>query len=239
MPRYYPNNRFSDCYSSVGNITFYHRNGECFYKTKPNPIFPGTTGQQGQLSLHRKAIAAWRTLTHETQLQWNSLAKGVLSKRPPFNNSTHISGYNLFVSAYHGLATIGNERIPLPKPVPQFPEIYLEYRSAEVSSNGSLEIIFIITPEGKQLQDYFLLGKLQLTKPGHRPNTGLYRNYKADLLSIEGCKIAKFTINEITNLDFDVDSCSLHIKYCLIDANTGYRTIDKYLTEVLGLSRAL
>ena len=69
MPKYHPNNRFSDCYASVGNITFYHRDGECYYRAKANPIFPETPGQQEQLSLHRRAIKAWRELSHDTQLQ--------------------------------------------------------------------------------------------------------------------------------------------------------------------------
>ena len=239
MPRYYPNNRFSDCYSSVGNITFYHRNGDCYYKTKPNPIFPGTSGQQAQLSLHRRAIAAWRTLTHETQLQWNALAKGVLSKRPPFNNSTHISGYNLFVSAYHGMATIGNESIPTPQPVPLFPEIQLEYHSAKLIDDNTLQVKFFVTTDREQGQEYCLLGKLQLTKPGHRPNTGLYRNYKAEIIKIKEKHIAQFTIPEISNLGFEIDSCSLHLQYCLIDTLTGYRTKHKYLSELIGLSKAL
>ena len=239
MPRYYPNNRFSDCYSSVGNITFYHRNGECFYKTKPNPTFPGTSGQQEQLSLHRRAISAWRTLSHEVQLQWNELAKGVLSKRPPFNNSTHISGYNLFVSAYHGMATIGNESIPAPQPIPLFPELHLEYESSLLLPDNTLEIAFSITQEAEQVQDYYLLGKLQLTKPGHRPNTGLYRNYKAKLLVLKTKLIAKFTIPDISKLDFKVGSSSVHLQYCLIDILTGHRSNPKYLTEVQKLSHVL
>ena len=42
MPKYIPNALFSDCYASVGNITFFHKDGECFFKTKARPAFPGT-----------------------------------------------------------------------------------------------------------------------------------------------------------------------------------------------------
>ena len=107
MPKYIPNSRFTDCYASVGNITFYHRDGECFFRTKAKPVFPGTAGQQVQLSIHQRGLQEWRNLGHEEQLEWNALARTVRSKRPPFNTSTHISGYNLFMSAYHGLACIG------------------------------------------------------------------------------------------------------------------------------------
>ena len=34
MPRFYPNSQFSDCWSSVGNVTYYHRNGICYFRSK-------------------------------------------------------------------------------------------------------------------------------------------------------------------------------------------------------------
>ena len=34
MPRFYPNIQFSDCWSSVGDITYYHRNGICYFRSK-------------------------------------------------------------------------------------------------------------------------------------------------------------------------------------------------------------
>ena len=37
-----------------------------------------------------------------------------------------LSGYNLFVSAYHGFAQLGNEHVPEPQPYPQFPSAALE-----------------------------------------------------------------------------------------------------------------
>ena len=126
MPKYHPNTRFTDCWASVGNITFYHRNGQCYYRTKAHPVFPGTTQQKIQASIHKRAIAAWRTLPHEEQLEWNALATQVKSKRPPYDSKTTISGYNLFVSAYHGYACIGDEKIPEPKPMPTFPTIFHE-----------------------------------------------------------------------------------------------------------------
>ncbi len=37
MPKFHPTPINQDCWSSIGNITFYHRNGQCFYKRKPYP----------------------------------------------------------------------------------------------------------------------------------------------------------------------------------------------------------
>ena len=95
MPLYEPNTRFSDCWSSVGDITFFHRDGKCFWKTKPVCVFPGTAGQLDQGDLHRRALAAWRTVEHSDQEVWNDYAKSVTSHRPPFDSSSHITSHHI------------------------------------------------------------------------------------------------------------------------------------------------
>ncbi|MBO6078652.1 MAG: hypothetical protein J6P66_07870 [Bacteroidaceae bacterium] len=35
MPKFHPTPLIQDCWSSIGNITFFHRNGQCYYKRKP------------------------------------------------------------------------------------------------------------------------------------------------------------------------------------------------------------
>ena len=42
MPKYIPSLPFEDCYGSVGEKTYYHRNGVCYYKKRARPAFPGT-----------------------------------------------------------------------------------------------------------------------------------------------------------------------------------------------------
>ena len=112
MPKFKPSVLIQDCWSSIGDITFYHRNGQCFWKRKPKPRFPGTQAQLDQQLVHHRAIVAWQHLEHSVQLQWNEFAKVVPSHRPPYNEHHHISGFNLFVSAYHGFAQIGCEHVP-------------------------------------------------------------------------------------------------------------------------------
>ena len=92
MPKYHPNTRFTDCWASVGNITFYHRDGQCYFRTKAKPVFPGTSHQQVQLSIHKRALQAWRNISHEEQLEWNALATQVKSKRPPYGVFARASG---------------------------------------------------------------------------------------------------------------------------------------------------
>ena len=37
MPKYIPSMPFEDCYGSVGDLTFYHRNGQCYYRKRASP----------------------------------------------------------------------------------------------------------------------------------------------------------------------------------------------------------
>ena len=100
MPRFYPSILISDAYGSVGEVTFYHRNGKCYYRKRSHSRYPGTAAQTSALDVHRRALAAWREVPHQTQQVWNRLAEDVEPHRPPFDHKAFISGQNLFVSAY-------------------------------------------------------------------------------------------------------------------------------------------
>lgn len=226
MPKYIPNLLFSDCYASVGNITFFHKDGECYFKTKANPTFPRTAGQQVQLSIHQRGLQEWRNLGHDEQLEWNALAGTVRSKRPPFNTTSHISGYNLFMSAYHGLACIGDERIPELKPIPDFPIIYLEIASAIVINSSDLQISFRTTGD-TIYENMRIIGKLQLTAPGYRSHRGKFRNY----IGTVGTGHVTFTIPDFKAVSgVDLQEYQVHLRYFLIDADSGYRSDENSLS---------
>ena len=227
MPKYKPSLLFSDCYASVGNITFFHIDGECFYKTKARPVFPGTAGQQVQLSIHQRGIREWKNLDHDEQLEWNALAKTVRSKRPPFNTSTHISGYNLFMSAYHGLACIGDERVPEPQPLPDFPVVYLKLTSTAVLNETDLQISFRIN--GDTISDNLrIIGKIHLTTPGCGCHQGKFRNYIGIVNDNRHVSFTMHNYRSICNLD--LKEYQVHMKYFLIDANSGHRSKEKPLS---------
>lgn len=226
MPKYHPNTRFTDCWASVGNITFYHRDGQCYYRMKANPVFPGTSHQLVQVSIHKRALQAWRNITHEEQLEWNALATQVKSKRPPYDHKTSISGYNLFVSAYHGYASIGDEKIPEPKPIPDFPTLSLELISTTIVGK-SLQVKFKITIAAN-LQNLTLASRIQLVNPGAGTNPGKMRNHLAELND----DIATFTIPLPQS---DHKSYTLHMRYFLIDRTTGYRSMQTRQSETLSL----
>ena len=215
MPRFHPTTIIQDCWSSIGNITFFHRNGQCFYKRKINPVFPGTPAQLDQAQVHHRAILAWQQLQHSVQLQWRGLAKSVPSHRPPFDNSHHISGYNLFVSAYHGFAQLGNEHVPQPQPFPQFPSAALELLriipgTGVVTLRCRLTITDTVHPER-----WHLSARIQLTAPG----------VGCDPSKMRSCMGIRTHDNEI---EFrlpnpGIENCHAHIRYRLIDDITGYR----------------
>ena len=215
MPKFHPTPLIQDCWSSIGNITFFHRNGQCYYKRKPYTHYQGTAAQLDQAQLHHRAILAWQQLPHSVQLQWRELAKSVPSHRPPYDNLHHISGYNLFVSAYHGFAQLGREHVPEPQPFPQFPPSALEllqitHNSGIVTLRCRLTLADTVHPERWNVSAH-----IQLSPSGVGYDPGKMRSY----LGIKNPN------NEIV---FNVPGpniidCHVYLRYRLIDSVTGYR----------------
>lgn len=246
MPRYYPNILFSDCWASAGNVTFYHRDGLCYWKKKANPQFPGTANQMQQQMVHLRALRAWRLLSEGCREQWNMYAEGVPSHRPPFLNDHSITGHNLFISAYHGFAALGDEHVPIPHAYSPFPIFNCEFDSvatSQMTSNPAInnesmspnsatqELSSVLTLRMKVRLDntapidrYRFACRLQLTKPSMGCKTGLLRSFVATT----NCHSNKDTVEihipgykDIWNLD--LSSYQVHMRYFLIDSLTGYR----------------
>ena len=215
MNKFTPSILFDDLYGSAGDATAYHLDGKCHIRKRSRPPFPASQAQKSCLEVHRRALAAWRTVPHEEQLIWNGYAESVEPHRPPFDHSSHISGHNLFVSAYHGFAQLGNEHLPAPQAFAPFPPFAVEYGRA-VARDGKLilSIKVIIHDEERR---HRLLSRLQITTPGSGRNPGAMRNHlcagycsdetvKATLPLLEG------------------DRISVHGRFTLIDTITGYRS---------------
>ena len=215
MPKFHPTPLIQDCWSSIGNITFFHRNGQCFYKRKINPIFPGTPAQLDQQQVHHRAILAWQHLPHSVQLQWNHYARSVPSHRPPYDNNHHISGYNLFVSAYHGFAQLGREHVPEPQPFPQFPSAALELLQIIPGTGVATLRCRLTITDTVHPERWHLSARIQLTAPGVGCDPSKMRN----------CMAIRTHDNEV---EFQIpnpgiENCQAHIRYRLIDSITGYR----------------
>ena len=215
MPKFHPTALIQDCWSSIGDITFYHRNGQCYWKRKARTPFVGSPAQLDQAKVHHRAILAWQHLPHSVQLEWRKLAKSVPSHRPPYDNNHHISGYNLFVSAYHGFAQLGREHVPVPQPYPEFPISLLQLLAA-TCSNGVATIRCRLTlTETDNPERWHISARIQLTTPG------------------VGCDPSKMlTYMGIRNADNEIvinvpnpniEDYQIHLRYRLIDSVTGYR----------------
>ena len=223
MPRFYPSILISDAYGSVGEVTFYHRNGKCYYRKRSHSRYPGTAAQTSALDVHRRALAAWREVPNQSQQVWNRLAEEVEPHRPPFDHKAFISGQNLFVSAYHGFATLGNEHMPSPVPFEAFPP-FAAFLGDAVKMNGSLVIpARVEIPHCPDASRYRLLVKIQLTAPGRCRHLGLLRNYLAEGDCAAG--VVSVVIPGYAGVwGFDLDQFQVYARFILLDSITGYRS---------------
>ena len=226
MPKFHPTPIIQDCWSSIGNITFFHRGGQCYYKRKPRTPFVGSPAQLDQKQLHLRAIKAWQHQPHAVQLQWNDYARSVPSHRPPYNEIHHISGYNLFVSAYHGFAQLGREHVPIPQPYPLFPISHLQLLQIDsAGSSGTVSLGCRLTLQNTDNPArWHVSARIQLTAPGVGCDPGKMRSYMP--ASAGPVEIGQTTSTR--DLTFNLTQkgqsplCA-NIRYRLIDELTGYR----------------
>ena len=229
----------------MGNISFYHRDGKCYWRTKPKAVFPGTPAQLTNAAIHRRAIKAWRELEHDVQLEWSAIAKSVPSKQLPYDPGTHISGYNLFVSAYHGFAQLGDEHTPAPKPFTPFPQFSITLNDATAIEEDLL-ITFstdIASHTGRPsvIPDLPALGpdrgighlhfvlKLQITHPSGGIRPGLMRSFLS--MQTESPNRIQILIPDYKNAwHLDLTEYQAHIRYFLIDSQTGYRSREQQIS---------
>lgn len=224
MPRFHPTVLIQDCWSSIGDITFYHRNGQCYWKRKPYTKYRGTLAQLAQAQVHHRAILAWQQLSHQVQLQWRELAKSVPSHRPPYDNSHHISGYNLFVSAYHGFSQLGREHVPVPQPFPEFPSAALELLQIIPGTGVATVRCRLTLTDTSYPERWHLTAKILLAAPSVGDNKSLMCKYRPE--SGSPIIIGQTIITRVVTFNVvapNSGACQAHIRYCLIDKVTGYR----------------
>lgn len=211
----------SDAFGSAGDVTAYHRGGRCFLRKRCSPAYPATGGQLAALDVHRRALAAWRSLPHEEQLSWEPYAREVEPHRPPFDHKARISGNNLFVSAYHGFATLGREHVPSPAPFENFPTFRAEILGA-TAEGETLSIIWRLEVDDPEHR-YRLLTKIQLAALGRGRNPGAMRNFLAEGSASDARQTTRIPdYKSIWGLD--LQSYQVHARCILLDIVTGYRS---------------
>ncbi len=221
MAQLRPSLLFNDAFGSAGDVTAYHRGGKCFFRQRIARAQSGAGSSQSTSAVHLRALQAWRNLSHEEQLRWEPYAKDVEPHRPPFDHKARISGNNLFVSAYHGFATLGNEHTPSPVPFEPFPSFIVRILGAS-ATDGTLYLNFRLEtndPNGR----YRLLTKIQLTQPGGGRNPGAMRNYLANGTANDALVTASIP-DYVTVSGLDLSSYQVHARCILLDTITGYRS---------------
>ena len=234
MPLYRPSILLSDAYGSAGVVTFYHRNGRCYTRKRVKASYPGTPAQLEHLAIHRRAMAAWASLDRDTQLKWIGYETMAEPHRPPFDHKAHISGNNLFVSAYHGFALMGDEHTPAPQPF-QMPPFFVSFDEATVN-DGILRLIVDahVSPDDNPGR-YRLYSRLRLTFPGKGYGV---RGMKGYLAAGDCSGRMTYTIpgyTEIWNLKeerFQIQAMSI-----LLDSETGFRSQYQRTTAIIEPNR--
>ena len=193
--------------------------------------------QLEHLEVHRRALAAWRGLDHETQLEWNEYAREVEPHRPPFDHSSWISGQNLFVSAYHGFYMLGSEHVPSPVPFESFPPFAVEVVSAASAGDYLLLKVSVVGLEYVSASRFWLYGRVQLTAIGKGASSRVPRKSVLSSSSYESLPV------ELVLPDWrlvwpelvEEEIFQVHGSFVLLDAVTGYRSQrhgGKWIAEV-------
>ena len=189
---FHPSVLASDVFGSAGDVTAVHRDGKVYLRKRKVGAGTLSPAQLEHLEVHRRALAAWRRLDHETQLVWNEYAREVEPHRPPFDHSSWISGQNLFVSAYHGFHTLGNEHVPSPAPFESFPSFVVEAMSATSVENDLLLRVSVVGLESEYVpaSRYWLYGRVQLTEVGKGASSRVARK---SVLSSSSCESLRWS----------------------------------------------
>lgn len=176
--------------------------------------------------VHRRALAAWRELPHSVQLEWSEYAREVPPHKPPFDGRGHITGHNLFVSAYHGFAQMGNEHVPEPVKWRPFPVFAMEYVGCESTMGDSLKFRLFL-PDAESPERYRVLAKIQVGKPGCGKDSGKMRNVMSE--SVPCGEVSEISF-QVSSAGISVPPFQIHMRYLLLDTETGYRSHCKALS---------
>ena len=234
---FHPSVLASDVFGSAGDVTAVHRDGKVYLRKRKVGSGVLSPAQLEHLEVHRRALAAWRWLDHETQLVWNEYAREVEPHRPPFDHSSWISGQNLFVSAYHGFYTLGSEHVPSPVPFESFPPFAVEVVSAASAGDDLLLKVSVVGLEYVSSSRFWLYGRVQLTAIGKGTSSRVPRK---SVLSLESCASSPAELfvpdwRSVWPELVEERIIRVHGSFVLLDAVTGYRSQrhgGKWIAEV-------
>ena len=131
------------------------------------------------------------------------------------------SGNNLFVSAYHGFATLAVEHVPQPVPFETFPSFLVKILGTS-AVDDVLQIRWKLEAHDPENR-YRLLTKIQLARPGAGRSPGRMINYLAEG-SANDPSVTSFIPGYKVVSGFDLDAYQVHARCILLDTKTGYRS---------------
>lgn len=158
------------------------------------------------------------------------------SATPPYDDKGKISGFNLFVSGYHGFAQLGDEHAPVPQAFEDFPVFFTEFSSVEAV--GELDLIInmhVILGDTLEPERYRLMTRIQFTSPGRGRQPGYMRSHIASVnCSGNDCIVQVPVSDYASKWELDLNSYQVHMRYLLIDSKTGYRSQFKKISFLIG-----
>jgi len=179
-------------------------------------------------------MAAWASLDRDTQLKWIEYETTAEPHRPPFDHKAHISGNNLFISAYHGFVLIGNEHTPDPHPFLMPPPFLVSFEAASVEGDELfLTVDAHVSPDDCP-DRYRLYSRLRLTYPGKGYGVRGMRGFLAAGDCSEKMSITIPGYTEIWNLHeerFQIQALSI-----LLDSETGFRSQHQRSSSIVTIS---
>lgn len=103
----------------------------------------------------------------------------------------------------------------------------MELSSAGILNGADLQIFFPIN--GDTISDRFqIIGKIQLTTQGYGCHQGKFRNYVGMLNDNRHVSFIMHNYSSVCNLD--LKEYQVHMKYFLIDANSGHSSKENPLS---------
>ncbi len=138
------------------------------------------------------------------------------------------------MSAYHGFARLGTERIPEPRVWEDFPPFHIDGFSLvawDVDDSSVIIECKVHLVDCAELSRYRLLGKIQIVEPGRGSNPGLMRTFLAEDVGTVGSnvKICRFTVpTSVVG-----ERLQLHSRMLLLDSTSGYRSQYQKYSKVL------
>lgn len=227
----------SDVFGSAGDVTAVHRDGKTFLRKRRSGEVALTPAQVAHLEVHRRALAAWRSVPQSVQEVWHEYAREAEPHRPPFDHSSWISGQNLFVSAYHGFHILGMEHAPEPVRFESFPPFAVSVMSASVEDGALVLRLSVAGLELAEASRYWLYGRLQLTEVGKGVSSQVSRK---SVMASGPCSVLPVSVlvEDWLELWPAVEGLSViqvHGSFVLLDAATGYRSQRKRISDVVSL----